>query len=485
MDSKKYDVFISYRRDGGVDYARMIYLELKGRGYNCFFDYNSLRSGKFNDEIFRAIDECRYFILVLSNGALERCMNEGDWVRREIEFAISKGKDIIPICPSGNVRGFPDVMPRAFEVLRNIQISQLLMDDLFDKSFDKIVEDRFSQDFQKAACDHAGKRKIAMRSRLTVAAMVAVVVVGIVVFLSAGRKNSPRDVHVRGPGAEPLVGGLIIGADGRVLKGEEAVDAKIKVLKELEDNRNQMTEIDERAREISVVRQRLMTYVFSSALDSKDPDYLAAESRIGAFVAWSFGKTHKERMTELDEIKKLYDNVLSRVEARGKACADELKQYLGETFKDRTLSSAKSEYESLPEKYQHLILDDLLRCVERVDGMKIAKNDAQSDLLDDDVAKRIIAEYDDIASLVRTLRLAKVPKEKIVEDRYDLLMKFYDIRRRVEIDVNYCIAVGENEEGLRVFHCSRAALGSLGLSMDIKEAFDSPEKAKEIVKGAR
>ena len=161
MDSKKYDVFISYRRDGGVDYARMIYLELKGRGYNCFFDYNSLRSGKFNDEIFRAIDECRYFILVLSNGALERCMNEGDWVRREIEFAISKGKDIIPICPSGNVRGFPDVMPRAFEVLRNIQISQLLMDDLFDKSFDKIVEDRFSQDFQKAACDHAGKRKIA------------------------------------------------------------------------------------------------------------------------------------------------------------------------------------------------------------------------------------------------------------------------------------------------------------------------------------
>ena len=148
-EAPKYEVFISYRRDGGVDYARMIYLELKGRGYNTFFDYNSLRDGKFNEGIFKAIEESRYFILVLSSGALDRCMDESDWVRHEIEYAMSKNKAIIPVCPSGNVREFPAQMPESFEPLRNIQISMLQMDDLFDKSFDKIVEDRFDAAFRE------------------------------------------------------------------------------------------------------------------------------------------------------------------------------------------------------------------------------------------------------------------------------------------------------------------------------------------------
>lgn len=146
----KYELFISYRRAGGVDYARMLYLELKGRGYNAFFDYNSLRSGKFNEGIFKAIDECRYFILVLSNGALDRCVNDDDWVRHEIERALSKGKEIVPICPPGGGRSFPENLPQSLESLKNLQISQLSMDDLFDKSVDKIIEDRFDSAFKNA-----------------------------------------------------------------------------------------------------------------------------------------------------------------------------------------------------------------------------------------------------------------------------------------------------------------------------------------------
>lgn len=148
-ETPRHEIFISYRRDGGVDYARMIYLELKGRGYNTFFDYNSLRDGKFNEGIFKAIDECRYFILVLSSGSLDRCMSEDDWVRHEIEYALSKNKAIIPVCPSGSMRGFPAKMPESFEPLRNLQISMLQMDDLFEKSFDKIVEDRFDAEFRE------------------------------------------------------------------------------------------------------------------------------------------------------------------------------------------------------------------------------------------------------------------------------------------------------------------------------------------------
>ena len=144
MDKKnKVDLFISYRRDGGVDYARMIYLELRRRGYNVFFDYNSLRDGKFNDAIFKAIDQCEYFILVLTNEALSRCANASDWVREEICYALKNRKPIVPICPSGHIRDWPAELPQCLESLRNIQISTLQLDDLFEKSFDKVVEDRF------------------------------------------------------------------------------------------------------------------------------------------------------------------------------------------------------------------------------------------------------------------------------------------------------------------------------------------------------
>jgi len=141
----KIDLFISYRRDGGVDYARMIYLELRRRGYNVFFDYNSLRDGKFNDAIFKAIDQCEYFVLVLTNEALSRCANTTDWVREEICYALKKEKSIVPICPSGHIRDWPALLPQCLESLSTIQISVLQMDDLFEKSFDKIVEDRFGK----------------------------------------------------------------------------------------------------------------------------------------------------------------------------------------------------------------------------------------------------------------------------------------------------------------------------------------------------
>ena len=39
---KQYDVFISYHRATGADDARLLQQALKARGYNVFFDYDSL-----------------------------------------------------------------------------------------------------------------------------------------------------------------------------------------------------------------------------------------------------------------------------------------------------------------------------------------------------------------------------------------------------------------------------------------------------------
>ena len=96
-----YDVFISYRRDGGFATARLLYEHLKSVGLNPFFDLEELRSGQFNAKLYSAIDESTNFVLVLPPKALDRCSNENDWLRLEIEHAITRGKNIIPIMLDG------------------------------------------------------------------------------------------------------------------------------------------------------------------------------------------------------------------------------------------------------------------------------------------------------------------------------------------------------------------------------------------------
>lgn len=111
MKQPKYDIFISYRRDGGAQYARILQLMLNQRGYKVFLDYDELTDGKFGDHIQKAIKDAQIFMLVLSKEALVRCKNEGDWVRREIQLAIQEGKHIIPVNPDNSFDSLPEDIP--------------------------------------------------------------------------------------------------------------------------------------------------------------------------------------------------------------------------------------------------------------------------------------------------------------------------------------------------------------------------------------
>ena len=97
----KYDIFISYRRDGGDTLAQLIYDRLTDRGYRVFLDIESLRSGKFNEKLFSVISECKDVIVILPPGALERCRNEGDWLFLEVSHALKERKNIIPVMMKG------------------------------------------------------------------------------------------------------------------------------------------------------------------------------------------------------------------------------------------------------------------------------------------------------------------------------------------------------------------------------------------------
>lgn len=89
-------VFISYRRNGGLAVAEDIYNHLS-ESYEVFFDMKSLRNGRFDLNIEEAIGRCTDFILILSNQIFSRFEDEGDWISREVELAIRGSKNIIPV----------------------------------------------------------------------------------------------------------------------------------------------------------------------------------------------------------------------------------------------------------------------------------------------------------------------------------------------------------------------------------------------------
>lgn len=109
--ANKYDIFISYRRTGGAQYARILQLMLTQRGYKVFLDYDELTDGIFSDHIKAAIKDAPVFMLVLSDGALKRCVNEDDWVRQEIILASQHNKHFVPVNPDNKFDGVPAGVP--------------------------------------------------------------------------------------------------------------------------------------------------------------------------------------------------------------------------------------------------------------------------------------------------------------------------------------------------------------------------------------
>ena len=53
------DVFISYRRDGGYAMARLVYECMRNVGLSVFLDLEELRSGQFNEKLYKEIENCK------------------------------------------------------------------------------------------------------------------------------------------------------------------------------------------------------------------------------------------------------------------------------------------------------------------------------------------------------------------------------------------------------------------------------------------
>ena len=150
----KYDVFISYRRKAGngLEIARVIDTEIdKTLWYKSYLDYNELKDDEWHPQLLEAIDSAPVFLYVLTEGSLDRCIDEGDCVRQEIFRAVEKKKHIVPVNPDGKVKwtDIPEeVRAKIPEEIRaalfDIQQSEISLEQLFKASIKKLIKERIS-----------------------------------------------------------------------------------------------------------------------------------------------------------------------------------------------------------------------------------------------------------------------------------------------------------------------------------------------------
>lgn len=178
----EYDVFISYRRDGGEHLAKMIRDSLTERGYHVFFDVESLRSGEFNTALYDVIEHCKDIVLICSPRALDRCANDDDWVRQEIECAIKHKKNIIPIMARGFV--FPEVLPESIDNIRWMNGLEANM-EFYDAFLDKL------EAFLKSEPIERKKRKRKVLIITSILVLVSVIVTIITGVLWGKRDKEP------------------------------------------------------------------------------------------------------------------------------------------------------------------------------------------------------------------------------------------------------------------------------------------------------
>ena len=149
MTQEKYDIFISYRRkdengkEWGTSVARNILQALEDRGYKgrVFFDHNKIGPEDFEKKILGAIKQAKVFLCILTKNAMDNCVNEGDWGRREICQAIESGLKIIFLNPDNefNHKLLPYNFPKEIEIVKTYNSLEIRSGEKFNVDIDDII----------------------------------------------------------------------------------------------------------------------------------------------------------------------------------------------------------------------------------------------------------------------------------------------------------------------------------------------------------
>ena len=164
-----YDVFISYRRESSES-AQLVATHLRAAGYKVFIDVEQLRAGKFNEQLYEVIDNCKDFVLILPQNALDRCNDPEDWVRKEVCRAMQGNKNIIPVMLAGFT--WPDPMPEGMESLKDYQAITATSREYFDLSMQRLKK------YLKSP-SHAKLKKWLTAIGIALATIILLIIIGI------------------------------------------------------------------------------------------------------------------------------------------------------------------------------------------------------------------------------------------------------------------------------------------------------------------
>ncbi|MBQ9945909.1 MAG: toll/interleukin-1 receptor domain-containing protein [Clostridia bacterium] len=129
-----YSSFISYRRDTGGTFAKLLHTKLDSLHFSVFFDGKSMHDGRFDKEIASAIDMAENFIVILSKDALKKRNGTTDYYFEEIKHALKKENGhIIPIILSDFLPP-DDIDPEIADILKYQGVHETAL-QFFDTAF--------------------------------------------------------------------------------------------------------------------------------------------------------------------------------------------------------------------------------------------------------------------------------------------------------------------------------------------------------------
>jgi hypothetical protein len=190
--AQKYDIFISYRRKGGVQDARLVDEKLRNSGYSVSFDIDTLGRGKFTDTLKTRLKSCKDFIAIFeptyyekffdANGNVkpEEILSE-DWCYLELRSALQLGKNVIPLVPKDFV--FPDNLPKDVR-----EVAEMNSIQLTEKEFKEIFE-------HKVKTYLLSKPHFTYRYKKSIIAFLSLAVMAIIVYLVSEWQNSKREIE--------------------------------------------------------------------------------------------------------------------------------------------------------------------------------------------------------------------------------------------------------------------------------------------------
>jgi len=199
--AQRYDIFISYRRKGGVETARLVDIKLREQGYYVSFDIDTLGKGKFTDTLRTRLQGCIDFMVIFEPSYYERFFEPGsldekgnvkpdaklvsqdtlneDWCYLELKNALTLGKNIIPIIKR-DFR-FPNNLPSEVK-----EIAEMNAIEVTEKEFKEIFENKIPLYLDS-------KPKFTYRYKKPIIAVLSLIIAGIIAFLITSIQAKQRE----------------------------------------------------------------------------------------------------------------------------------------------------------------------------------------------------------------------------------------------------------------------------------------------------